>query len=106
MFCEPFWVGRNILLVGGFTLVLRPIFYGTARLVSKLCFYCLLLSILWGFEPYYAPPGSDAMSADYGGGSSEDGVGSDSCEKKKKSVPAGVSVGVGRGGVAASPEKR
>merc|ERR1719272_1357592 len=65
MFCEPYWVGRNILLVGAFNLVLLLIFDGTVRLVSKLCFYCLLLSILWGLEPYYAPPDSDAMEEDY-----------------------------------------
>ena len=34
-------------------------------MVSKLCFYCLLLSLLWGLEPYYAPPDSDAMHEDY-----------------------------------------
>ena len=57
------------------------LFDGTIRLVSKLCFYCLLLSILWGFEPYYAPPSEDAMRDDYrsssadggGGGGGDDG---------------------------------
>ena len=28
---------------------------GTIRLLSKLCFYCLLLSILWLSEPYLYP---------------------------------------------------
>ena len=48
------WVG--ILGVGGLNLVLLQLFDGTIRLVSKLCFWCLLLSVLWLTEPLWAPP--------------------------------------------------
>eukprot|EP00999_Lentomonas_sp_LEN2_P000587 NODE_1585_length_803_cov_144.997041_g1536_i0.p1 GENE.NODE_1585_length_803_cov_144.997041_g1536_i0~~NODE_1585_length_803_cov_144.997041_g1536_i0.p1 ORF type:complete len:243 (-),score=17.04 NODE_1585_length_803_cov_144.997041_g1536_i0:4-732(-) len=54
-FLRPWWVGTNILAVGGFNLVLLTIIDGTIRLVSKLCFYCLLLSLLWLTEPLWAP---------------------------------------------------
>lgn len=56
LFCKPFWVCRNILIVGGINLILLLIFDGTIRLVSKLCFYCLQLSIMWLLEPKFVPP--------------------------------------------------
>eukprot|EP00035_Acanthoeca_spectabilis_P025542 m.458869 g.458869 ORF g.458869 m.458869 type:complete len:254 (+) comp21609_c0_seq1:66-827(+) len=59
-YCAPFWVGRNILLIGGLNLVLLLVIDGTIRLVSKLCFYCLLLSIMWLVEPYFVHPDEDA----------------------------------------------
>ena len=47
------WMG--ILLVGGVNLVILQLLDGTIRLVSKLCFWCLLLSILWLLEPLWLP---------------------------------------------------
>ena len=35
---------------------------GTIRLLSKLCFYCLLLSILWLSEPYLYPSEADPIT--------------------------------------------
>eukprot|EP00039_Didymoeca_costata_P033411 m.42188 g.42188 ORF g.42188 m.42188 type:complete len:232 (-) comp9855_c0_seq2:947-1642(-) len=55
LFCQPFWVACDILLIGGFNLILLAVIDGTIRLVSKLCFYCLLLSILWTLEPWIRP---------------------------------------------------
>jgi len=57
LFIKPWWAATNILLVGGVNLVLLTIIDGTILLVSKLCFYCLLLSILWLSEPLWAPGG-------------------------------------------------
>ena len=54
-FITPWWVATNILLVGGVNLVLLLAIDGTILLISKLCFYCLLLSILWLSEPIWAP---------------------------------------------------
>ena len=54
LFITPWWAATNILLVGGVNLVLLTLIDGTVRLVSKLCFYCLLLSVLWLLEPLWA----------------------------------------------------
>ena len=59
LFIYPTIYATNILLVGGLNLVLLQNIDGTIFLVSKLCFYCLQLSILWYFEPKWAPPGDD-----------------------------------------------
>merc|ERR1712170_267267 len=56
-FVRPWWAATNILLVGGINLVLLTFIDGSIRLVSKLCFYCLLLSLLWLSEPLWAPGG-------------------------------------------------
>eukprot|EP01062_Namystynia_karyoxenos_P024046 TRINITY_DN19331_c0_g1_i1.p1 TRINITY_DN19331_c0_g1~~TRINITY_DN19331_c0_g1_i1.p1 ORF type:complete len:270 (+),score=91.53 TRINITY_DN19331_c0_g1_i1:73-810(+) len=56
-FVTPWWAATNILMVGGVNLVLLTIIDGTILLVSKLCFYCLLLSLLWLSEPLWAPSG-------------------------------------------------
>eukprot|EP00658_Telonema_sp_P-2_P080690 TRINITY_DN8084_c0_g1_i1.p1 TRINITY_DN8084_c0_g1~~TRINITY_DN8084_c0_g1_i1.p1 ORF type:complete len:352 (-),score=94.36 TRINITY_DN8084_c0_g1_i1:429-1373(-) len=53
LFITPWWAATNILLVGGLNLVILNIIDGTILLVSKLCFYCLLLSILWLLEPLW-----------------------------------------------------
>lgn len=55
LFITPWWVGSHILGIGGFNLLLLIVFDGTIQLVSKLCFYCLLLSIMWALEPLYEP---------------------------------------------------
>jgi len=59
IFITPWWAATNILLVGGVNLVLLLIIDGTVRLISKLCFYCLLLSVLWLLEPLWARPQSN-----------------------------------------------
>eukprot|EP00041_Stephanoeca_diplocostata_P035423 m.1248047 g.1248047 ORF g.1248047 m.1248047 type:complete len:266 (-) comp24696_c0_seq1:1365-2162(-) len=56
LFVKPFWVCLNILLIGGLNLIIMLVVDGTIRLVSKLCFYCLLLSFVWILEPYLRPP--------------------------------------------------
>jgi len=53
LFVTPWWVGTHILAIGGLNLVLLQVLDGTIQLVSKLCFYCLLLSIMWALEPLY-----------------------------------------------------
>ena len=55
LFITPWWVGSHILGVGGFNLLLLILLDGTIQLVSKLCFYCLLLSVMWVLEPLYEP---------------------------------------------------
>lgn len=35
-FAFPFWVARNIILIGGLNLILLAVIDGTIRLVSKL----------------------------------------------------------------------
>ena len=55
VFIHPVWAATNILLVGGLNLAILKIVDGTILLVSKLCFYCLLLSVLWLLEPLWAP---------------------------------------------------
>ena len=56
LFITPWWAATNILLVGGINLALLRWIDGTILLVSKLCFYCLLLSILWLLEPLWCDP--------------------------------------------------
>ena len=56
LFITPWWAATNILLVGGINLGILSIVDGTVVIVSKLCFYCLLLSILWLLEPLWSPP--------------------------------------------------
>ena len=56
LFITPVWAATNILLVGGINLCILAFVDGTVRLVSKLCFYCLLLSILWLLEPLWTRP--------------------------------------------------
>jgi hypothetical protein len=53
VFITPWWAATNILLVGGINLAILTVIDGTILLVSKLCFYCLLLSILWLLEPLW-----------------------------------------------------
>jgi len=55
LFITPWWVGTHILFIGGLNLVLLQVLDGTVQLVSKLCFYCLLLSIMWLLEPLFEP---------------------------------------------------
>lgn len=57
LFIYPTVYATNILAVGGLNLAILQVLDGTIFLVSKLCFYCLQLSILWYFEPQWAPPG-------------------------------------------------
>jgi hypothetical protein len=56
LFIFPTIYATNILLVGGINLLILQYIDGTIYLVSKLCFYCLQLSILWYIEPYWSPP--------------------------------------------------
>lgn len=56
LFITPWWAATNILLVGGLNLIILMVIDGTVRLISKLCFYCLLLSVLWLLEPLWTPP--------------------------------------------------
>ena len=56
IFITPVWAATNILLVGGINLAILEYVDGTILLVSKLCFYCLLLSVLWLLEPIWTPP--------------------------------------------------
>ena len=56
LFISPWWAATNILLVGGLNLALLRAIDGSVLYVSKLCFYCLLLSILWLLEPLWTPP--------------------------------------------------
>lgn len=58
LFIDPLIYAANILLIGGLNLMILQVVDGTILLVSKLCFYCLLLSILWLVEPLWAPPTS------------------------------------------------
>jgi hypothetical protein len=60
MFITPWWAATNILIVGGINLAILTYIDGTILLVSKLCFYCLLLSIMWLLEPLWTPPSSSA----------------------------------------------
>lgn len=62
LFIYPTVYATNILLVGGINLVLLHFIDGTIYLVSKLCFYCLLLSVLWYFEPFWAPAGNNEVA--------------------------------------------
>ena len=55
VFITPWWAATNILIVGGINLSLLMLIDGTVRLISKLCFYCLLLSVLWMLEPLWTP---------------------------------------------------
>ena len=55
LFCTPWFVWAQILLVGGTVLSLLAQFDGTIRLLSKMCTYCLLLSIVWVLEPMWDP---------------------------------------------------
>jgi len=61
LFIYPTVYATNILAVGGLNLVILHYVDGTIYLVSKLCFYCLQLSILWYFEPKWAPPGDNRL---------------------------------------------
>jgi len=49
------WAATNILPVGGVNLLILQYIDGT--ILSKLCCYCLQLSILWLLEPSWAPKG-------------------------------------------------
>ena len=62
LFITPWWAGTNILLVGGINLVLLQLIDGGTQYVSKLCFYCLLLSVLWLLEPLWTPPAPRASA--------------------------------------------
>ena len=55
LFITPWWAATNILMVGGLNLAILLYIDGTILLVSKLCFYCLQLSILWLLEPLWTP---------------------------------------------------
>jgi len=55
LFICPWWAATNILLVGGVNLLILQ--YIDATILSKLCCYCLQLSILWLLEPSWAPKG-------------------------------------------------
>ena len=61
LFIYPTVYATNILAIGGLNLVILHYVDGTIFLVSKLCFYCLQLSILWYFEPKWAPPGDNRL---------------------------------------------
>lgn len=54
-FIRPYWYGIQILLTGGVVLSLLYIYDGTIILLSKMCTYCLLLSIVWLGEPIWDP---------------------------------------------------
>ena len=54
-FIRPVWYGVQILLTGGVVLSLLYLFDGTIILLSKMCTYCLLLSIVWCGEPIWDP---------------------------------------------------
>jgi hypothetical protein len=54
-FVRPVRYGLQILLVGGCVLMLLRHFDGTIVLLSKMCTYCLLLSIVWTLEPCWDP---------------------------------------------------
>jgi uncharacterized membrane protein len=54
-FIRPVWYGIQILLTGGVVLSLLYIYDGTIILLSKMCTYCLLLSIVWVLEPLWDP---------------------------------------------------
>ena len=94
VFITPWWAATNILIVGGINLGLLTIIDGTVRLVSKLCFYCLLLSVLWLLEPLWTPAPARPSEA-------EDGylpcVQADEqlemCENSQKVVPPLTSIG-------------
>ena len=58
-FSRPVKYGTRILAVGGCVLALLWIFDGTIRLLSKMCTYCLLLSIIWVLEPYEKQTSAD-----------------------------------------------
>ena len=60
LFVSPFRYALQILLVGGCVLALLVTFDGTYDLLSKMCTYCLLLSIVWSLEPIWTPPSSAA----------------------------------------------
>ena len=56
LFCRPRGVWMSILGVGGFNLGLLEAIDGTIALISKLCFWCLLLSFLFLADPLWLPP--------------------------------------------------
>lgn len=62
LFIYPTVFATNILLVGGLNLVILQVLDGTYALVSKLCFFCLQLSLLWVVEPLWAPPSSSTSA--------------------------------------------
>jgi hypothetical protein len=66
VFITPWWAATNILIVGGINLSLLLFIDGTVRLISKLCFYCLLLSILWMLEPLWTPASPPPKLGEHG----------------------------------------
>ena len=55
LWCAPDLVWRSILAIGGLNLGLLYLLDGTIQLVSKLCFWCLLLSIFFLLDPHLIP---------------------------------------------------
>jgi len=68
-FIRPLIAGLDILVVGGTVLLLLHFIDGSIVLISKMCFYCLLLSVLWLLEPLNPclPPGDQERANDFGG---------------------------------------
>lgn len=56
LWCAPDLVWRSILAIGALNLALLYLLDGTIQLVSKLCFWCLLLSIFFLLDPKLVPP--------------------------------------------------
>jgi hypothetical protein len=65
MFVSPFRYCLQIILVGGCVLTLLVIYDGTIVLLSKMCTYCLLLSIVWVLEPLWSPPDDAETAGDH-----------------------------------------
>lgn len=55
LFLRPHTVWIGILAVGGFNLILLRLIDGSIALISKLCFWCLLLSLLFLADPIIHP---------------------------------------------------
>lgn len=63
LWCTPDLVWHAILSIGGFNLLLLYLLDGTVQLVSKLCFWCLLLSIFFLLDPRLLPPPAKLVAA-------------------------------------------
>ena len=63
LFLKPAIVWLGILGVGGVNLILLELFDGTIQLVSKLCFWCLFLTVLFVTEPYWFPKPAHSPAA-------------------------------------------
>lgn len=65
LFVRPHTVWIAILALGGFNLCLLQLLDGNVFLVSKLCFWCGLLSLLFAAEPLWLPPHRECQGEEW-----------------------------------------